>query len=222
MPFTPALNEDVLHYVFSYLRVCDLASTALTCRRWTGPSNRWLYYTVSISDQDSESQMKIRILASTLRDCERFRRLIRTLRVVYEGHDPSVQQFYQWLLLLLPHHIHTMAITVGPKGITGGSEGDEHQGFISAVSRCPALPTIRHLAINGARASSMGGVLMTLGKLESLQIGHVLFRLRENALQLAPISRLSIAAYVYTADIFAIMRHLCGTLVHCDLRITLW
>lgn len=68
----------------------------------------------------------------------------------------------------------------------------------------------------------MVGALMTLGKLESLQIGTVPFRLRENALQLAPISRLSITALIYTADIFAIMRHLRGTLVHCDVKITLW
>lgn len=87
IPLKPALNEDVLHCVFSYLLACDFPSTALTCRLWAGPSNRWLYSTITISDQDAESQMKMRRLASTLRYRERLRRLIRTLRVVYEGHS---------------------------------------------------------------------------------------------------------------------------------------
>lgn len=123
---------------------------------------------------------------------------------------------YQWLRLLpSPSLIHTMVIR------DCCEHGSAHLKFLSALFGCPALPTIKHLAIDGTSASPINR-LMALSDLESLQIGAFIST-RGYVSRLSPsLRRLSANVDTYDPDIRSVVQSLRHSLTMFNLNVFLW
>lgn len=191
-----------------------MAAASSVCRSWVPLSQRWLYRRIAFDDDSHDWDRMIK-LATTLNDCSHLHHHIRIVAVSYRGHIADSHTHYQWLRHLpSPSLIHTMIIA------DSCNEGLSHLQFISALFGCPALPTIKHLAIDGIQTSPVSR-LMTLPHLESLQLGPWLSK-RGFVSQLPPLKRLSVNVYTYESDIRSILRSVRHSLIMIDIDMDHW
>lgn len=225
------LNEDVLDTIFSHLNHKDLASTALACRLWVFLSQRRLYYRVHFTDDggyrrhNSLRRSRMVKLASTLGECDNIRHLIRSLRVEFWGTIPDVQPLYEWIRLLPPKRIHSMAIM-------GRSKEFFRSWFASTVLACPALPDVRHLVTEGVfqfvktghglEASRQGFTMESFAHLpclESLRIDDYSFPLLGPTSQFTPLKCFNAHVHTYDKSVRAVVQQHRSSLKYLALSI---
>lgn len=220
-PRSAILNVDVIDDIISYLAPPDLASAALVCHLWKRISERLLYSHIQFSDRTVK-------LASTLRESDHIRRLIRRLDVYTYGKTYSADH-YEWMLLLPQNTIHTMTISNG----AWLSGAQPH--FMAAAKGCPALRTVRHLYVTvgffissrtlqgdmvqqGAKVED----IMQLPNLESLSIKLPNNYIGTSVSGFSLLKRLSIHIKEYTPQMRATMQHLRPSLIRLDIQIGRW
>lgn len=211
----PELNVDVLDSIITYLTPADMAATSSVCRSWVGLSQRWLYRRILFDDDFHDWERMVK-LADTLNKCHHLHHHIRVLNISFRGHIVDSHVHYQWLRLLpSPSLIHTMIIA------DRCNDGLAHLQFISALFGCPALPTIKHLALDGVQTSPISR-LMILPLLESLQLGPWLNKRGHVSHIPLSLERLSVNVYTYETDIRSIVRSLRYSLTAFHLDMDHW
>ncbi|KAF9016231.1 hypothetical protein BDZ89DRAFT_1075812 [Hymenopellis radicata] len=166
-------NDDVLDLILSHTSKNDLASLALTCKRWSPAAYRALYASVDFHPSFTGITL-MEELAPTLIASEYVRHLIRHVELTcLEGTDerPSPDPLYDWLPLLPSDTVISLDVyTYRYNDIPV----DAAQ-FMDTLLRSPMLNSIRHLRMTNGEAffegvNHMSQLLMSTPNVSHLSI----------------------------------------------------